>query len=313
MSGVGDQLNFYICNNKKLLRMDFRLSVFISVARNLNFTRAANELHVSQPAISRHIQELETAYQTQLFERSGGKIRLTPSGEVFLKHAEVIMENYKALKLEMNLLNENFAGELRVGASTTIAQYVLPPAIARFIAMYPDIRLSVITGNTEQIEQALTEHKIDVGLIEGKHRRHDLRYTHFKKDELVLVTNIRNKTADEVTVEDLSYLPLVLRETGSGTLEVLEEALAVHGKKLTQMNILLQLGSTESIKLFLENSASVFAIVSIAAVSRELMNNKMKVVEVTGLELEREFAFVTSLGAQNELQKCFVRFLMNNQ
>lgn len=290
--------------------MDFRLAVFVSVARNLNFTRAAGELHISQPAISRHIQELESAYKTQLFERSGSKIRLTAAGEVFLKHAEAIVDSYKALQLEMNLLSGNFTGELRVGASTTIAQYVLPPIIAKFISMFPDVKLTIISGNTEQIEQALEEHKIDIGLIEGSHRKHSLKYTPFERDELVLVTSTQNKIGEEVTVDELQVLPLVLRETGSGTLEVIEEALAMHGKKLSQMNILLQLGSTESIKLFLENSSSVFAIVSVAAVTKELVNNTLKVVEVAGLELEREFALVVAQGAHNEIQERFIQFLI---
>lgn len=293
--------------------MDFRLHVFISVARNLNFTRAANELHISQPAISRHIQELESAYKTQLFERLQGKVSLTPSGKIFLKHAETIIENYKTLKLEMNLLNGSFTGELRVGASTTIAQYVLPPVLAKFISMYPDIHLSVITGNTQQIEEALEDHKIDIGLIEGNQRKQTLKYIPFKKDELVLITNSKNNTADEITLEELTRLPLVLRETGSGTLNVIEEALATRGIKIETMNILFRLGSTESIKLFLENNKSIYAIVSIAAVTKELVHNTLKVVDITNLEFQREFAFVVTMGSQNEIQNTFMRFLSNNQ
>lgn len=293
--------------------MDFRLNVFISVARNLNFTRAADELHISQPAITRHIQELEATYKTQLFERSRGKISLTPSGKIFLKHAEAIIESYKALKLEMNLLNGNFTGELRVGASTTIAQYMLPPVLAKFISMYPDIHLSVITGNTQQIEEALEEHKIDIGLIEGNQRKQTLKYIPFKKDELVLITNCKNNTADEITLEELTRLPLVLRETGSGTLNVIEEALATRGIKMESMNILFQLGNTESIKLFLENNKSIYAIVSIAAVAKELVHNILKIVDITDLEFQREFAFVVAMGSQNEIQNTFMRFLSNNQ
>lgn len=293
--------------------MDFRLNVFVSVARSLNFTRAANELHISQPAISRHIQELESAYQTQLFNRLRGKISLTPSGEVFLKHAESIIESYKLLKLEMNLLNGNFTGKLKVGASTTIAQYILPPLLARFISAYPDIHLSVITGNTQQIEEALEEHRIDIGLIEGNHRKQSLRYLPFKKDELVLVTNIKNKTADEISIDELIRLPLLLRESGSGTLDVIEETLLAHGIKTDTMNVLFQLGNTESIKLFLENNSSVFAIVSIAAVAKELIQNTLKVIDLKDVEFHREFAFVLGLGSQNEIQNSFIRFLNANQ
>ncbi|MDR0431038.1 MAG: LysR family transcriptional regulator [Tannerellaceae bacterium] len=292
--------------------MDFRLSAFVSVAHNLNFTRAANELHISQPAISRHIQELETAYKTQLFDRSGSKVRLTHSGEVFLKYAEDILERYRTLRLEMNLMTGNFVGELRVGASTTIAQYVLPLILAKFITMFPDVRLTITSGNTEQVEQALEEHLIDVGLIEGSHRKRSFKYLPFAKDELVLVTNTKNNIADEVSVDELCVLPLVLRESGSGTLEVIERALTAHGKKVAQMNILLQLGSTESIKLFLENCPSVFAIVSVASVTKELLNNTLKVIEVTNLDLKRVFAFVVNQGINTDIQERFMQFLVRS-
>lgn len=290
--------------------MDFRLHVFISVAQHLSFTKAAGELHISQPAVSRHIQELESTYKVQLFERTGSKITLTAVGETFLKHAQEIMERYKALQLEMSLLTGHFSSELRVGASTTIAQYVLPRIIARFIALFPDMRFSLLTGNTLQIEEALENHQIDLGFIEGSHRKHSLKYTHFKKDELVLITSTKNKIEEEITLDELSVLPLVLREAGSGTLEVIERKLKTQGKVLAEMNILLHLGSTESIKLFLQNNASVFAIVSIAAVSKELINNELKVIEIKDLSLEREFAFVTTQGAYNEILERFKQFAL---
>ena len=292
--------------------MDFRLTVFISVARHLNFTRAADELRISQPAISRHIHELESAYKVQLFERTGNKVALTAAGEVFLKHAESILENYKALQVEMNLLSGNFSGELHVGASTTIAQYVLPPVIAKFISRFPDVKLTVTSGNSVQIEQALEEHRIDVGLIEGRHRNMSLRYIPFAKDELVLVTSVLNKVAEEMSLEELRLLPLVLRENGSGTLEVIEEALNAHGIKLSQMNVLLQLGSTESIKLFLANSPMVYAILSITSVTKELMNNVLKVVDVAGLDLEREFAVALPHGSHNDIRERFIRFMVQS-
>lgn len=109
---------------------DFRLRVFSSVAKNLSFTKASQELFISQPAITKHIQELETMYQTRLFERMGNKILLTDAGRLLLEHCEKILEDYGRLEYEMNLLRNEHTGELRLGASTTIAQYVLPPLLA---------------------------------------------------------------------------------------------------------------------------------------------------------------------------------------
>ena len=104
---------------------DFRLKVFQSVAKNLSFTKASQELFVSQPAITKHIQELETCYQTRLFDRQGSKISLTEAGELLLKHSEKILDDYKQLEYEMHLLHDEYIGELKLGASTTIAQYFI--------------------------------------------------------------------------------------------------------------------------------------------------------------------------------------------
>lgn len=292
--------------------MDFRLKVFISVAHNLNFTKAARELHISQPAISKHIQELETGYGVQLFERRGNRVSLTTAGELFLKHAETITESYHALKLDMNLQSGTFSGVLRIGASTTIAQYILPELIAKFIKRFADIRFTMYTGNSEQTEHELASHRIDVALVESSSRHSGMKYTHISKDELVMVTSTQNKIKNEVTIEQLKILPLVLRENGSGTLEVIEDVLLSHNLKLSQMNILLQLGSTESIKSFLLNCPSAYAIISVSGVAKELINNTLKIVDINEMIIEREFAFVTTQGAQNELAERFMQFVLKS-
>lgn len=113
--------------------MDFRLKVFHSVACNLSFTKASRELFISQPAISKHIHELEVQYKTPLFERTGSQIRLTRAGELLFSHTHSLLASYRQLDFEMNLLTNNFLGDLHLGASTTISQYVLPPVLALFI------------------------------------------------------------------------------------------------------------------------------------------------------------------------------------
>ena len=154
---------------------DFRLRVFSSVAKNLSFTKASQELFISQPAITKHIQELETMYQTRLFERMGNKILLTDAGRLLLEHCEKILEDYGRLEYEMNLLRNEHTGELRLGASTTIAQYVLPPLLARFIEKFPQVSLSLFSGNSSEVEKALQEHRIDLALVEGNTRQPNLK------------------------------------------------------------------------------------------------------------------------------------------
>lgn len=288
--------------------MDFRLNVFVEVARHLSFTKAARELFISQPAITKHIQELENIYKVQLFNRIGGKISLTPQGEIFLKHANEILAQYKLLANEMELVTEQFSGELKIGASTTIAQYLIAPLLADFIVRFPQVKVSLFTGNSEQIEDALENKKIDIGLVEGSRRSNHLKYSPLAKDELVLVTSSQNSIGESVAVTDIATLPLVLREVGSGTLEVIEKALLENGIKLSDLNILLHIGTTEGIKNFLKTSKNSYAIVSIISVLEELKNNDLKIVDIVGMEMLREFVFVTMQGGQNTRLERFMSF-----
>lgn len=126
---------------------DFRLRVFITAAKTLNFTKCAEQLFISQPAVSKHIGELESRYKVQLFERSGSRLALTEAGRVMLEHAERIADGYRRLQYEMDLFTDRLGGELKVGASTTIAQYVLPQVLARFTARFPEVKVSLASGN----------------------------------------------------------------------------------------------------------------------------------------------------------------------
>ena len=156
----------------------------------------------------------------------------------------------------MHLLHNQYTGKLRLGASTTIAQYVLPPMLGTFISKFPQVELSLLNGNTREMETALQDHRIDLALVEGVTRLPNLRYSPFLKDELVVVvrTGSRLPIADEITPEQLATIPLVLRERGSGTLDVFERAILRHNIKLSSLHVLMYLGSTESIKLFLEQT-----------------------------------------------------------
>lgn len=290
---------------------DFRLKVFRSVAKNLSFTKASQELFVSQPAITKHIQELEAAYQTRLFDRQGSRISLTESGNLLLEHCERILEDY--IEYEMHLLHNEYTGGLKLGASTTIAQYVLPPLLASFIGKFPQVSLSLLNGNSREIEAALQEHRIDLGFVEGVFRLPNIRYTTFLEDELVAVVRTGSKLAvgEEITPDELFHLPLVLRERGSGTLDVFERALQQHNIKLSSLQVLMYLGSTESIKLFLEHT-DCLGIVSVRSITRELYSGQLRVVEIKGMPMLRDFSFAQPQGQESGLAQVFMQFAMHN-
>jgi len=288
---------------------DFRLTVFYTVAKRLSFTKAAAELFVTQPAITKHIQELESQLGMALFDRRGNQISLTTAGNVLLRHAETIMGVYRQIEFDLNALKGQPGGRLRLGASSTIAQYVIPAVLARFQEHSPEVSLSLLSGNTDQIEQALLNNDIDLGLVEGRTHHSDIRYTPFVKDELVLVCRADHPLAgrDEITLDELKTVPIALRERGSGSLEVIEHALRGAGLRLNDLNLAMQLGSTEGIKTYLTNSIST-AFISIFAVQNELKNGILRVLDVAGLTIQRDFYSVQLQGVSEGLADTFMRF-----
>ena len=292
---------------------DFRLKVFKTVADRLSFTKAAAELLISQPAVTKQINELERLLGKPLFLRHGNRISLTDDGVRLLEYANRILALYGELRDAFVEEQGAFSGEIRLGASTTLSQYVLPGLLAKFRKLYPDVRVTLFNGNTEQIERQIADGKLDFGMIEGTASNPALHYELFMDDELVLVTSASNTsfTREEITAADLPALPLVIRENGSGTLDVLSRELSRHGLSLRQLHIEMQLGSTESIKHYLFYSDTC-AFVSVQAVLDELAANRLRVVEVGDMELVRRFSFVTAHGQRSRLTDLFKQFCLNH-
>jgi len=288
---------------------DFRLKVFHTVAKRLNFTKAADELCITQPAVSKHIREIENHFQLKLFDRNGTKIKLTEAGEIMLQYTNQIFTLYSNLEFELNTLTERHNGKLRIGASTTIAQYVLPPLLADFHKKFSDIQVTLMINNTEQIEQALQNKDIDFGIIEGQSKNTSFKYTEFIKDEIVLVANSNHPSAKKETIEldELLKTPLLIREPGSGTLEVIAHALKPFDIKISQLNTEMQLGSTESIKSYLLHS-NCMAFLSIHSILKELKNKEVAILDVNGLSIDRIFHFIQSHGEAEALPELFMKF-----
>ena len=288
---------------------DFRLKVFDTVAKRLNFTKAANELNITQPAVTKHIKEIELNLNIKLFERNGTKIKLTKAGEILLKYTEEIFAVYQKMEFEIGQLQEKQKGTLRLGASTTIAQYVLPPILAEFRKRFPEIQLSLVIQNSEKIEDLLANHKIDVGLIEAQIKNRTFHYFPFMKDEIVLVSRQNHpiSTKNNIKLDDLKHIPLVFREPGSGTLETIDLALKSKNIKLNELNIEIQLGSTESIKSYLLHSDAL-AFLSIQSILQELKNQTLTIIDIKNLVIERNFNFIIPEGEQSKLANLFIDF-----
>ncbi|MDB5136151.1 MAG: transcriptional regulator [Mucilaginibacter sp.] len=293
---------------------DFRLKVFYTVAKRLSFTRASAELFITQPAVTKHIHELEDQYKAKLFERKGNRINLTGAGKLLLSKAEKIFELYRDVEFEINALNKRKEGLLQIGTSTTIAQYIVAPLLARFRNKFPDVQLSLITGNTGQIEKALLAKEIEIAIIEGYSKNTEISYHEFLKDEIVLVCSSHHPLANRnlLKIEELKGIKFILREQGSGTLEVIDHALKKAGVNPSGLPVEIRLGNTESIKSYLLN-APCMAFLSIHAVVEEIKRGELKIIDVENLSIERSFYIITLQGKIAGLADLFFHFSQHSQ
>lgn len=285
---------------------DYRLKVFHTAATRLSFTKAAEELHISQPAVTKHIKEIENQLNTKLFDRKGTSIQLTQSGKTLYRYAEKIRNLYRDMEFEIGQINQQHKGKLIIGASTTVAQYILPEILAKFNTYYKDIKIELLTHNTEDISDLLKQGKIDLGIIEGESQSSYFDYKIFKLDEIVLVAKADHPLAHKnLVLKDLYTLNLILREQGSGTLEFIQNRLKEKGIHIDDLNTVMHLGSSESIKNYLLHS-DCMAFLSISTVLNELKYNSLTIIDIKNFSIERNFHFILPKGEQSELIRFFL-------
>lgn len=290
---------------------EFRLKVFVTAARTLSFSKCAAAMNITQPAVSRHIGEIEARYGVPLFTRGTSGVSLTKAGQLLLQHAGTLLSYYQKMDYDMDLLSQTGRGKLSIGASTTIAMYLLPQVLAAFMRRSGGTEVSMLSGNSENVEQWLRDGTVDIGFVENASRRPWLHYEHLLDDELVLVagTGGRYSSLESVTVAEFMALPMVLREKGSGTREIIEKALSIHGFGIGDMNVVVELSSTEAIKTFVRNSDSL-AVVSVIALHRELSEGSLRIVDIDGIDMPREFATVVRPGEFSGLNERFHGFVV---
>ena len=303
------------CSNRFMASLDhFRLVVFRTVAEQQSFRKAAEELYLTQPAVSLQIKALEEDIGVQLFDRTGTRIKLTEAGKILLEYSRQAQSLFVQAEHEIAALSGDHAGQLALGASTTIAQYVLPRLLGEFSRDYPRVHPTMISGNTEQIVEALEEQKIALGLIEGPARSRDVKTEPFLEDELVLIVSAAHEWAElkSISCSEIATASLLVRERGSGTRRVVEIALARHGVKLNSLRIVMELDSTEAIKSAVEAGLGI-GFVSRWAIAKDLrLDSSFQIVEVEGLCIKREFLLAFPAGPEAPgLAQEFRRFLLS--
>lgn len=291
---------------------NFRLKVFRTVARHLNFRRAADELSLTQPAVTQQIKALEGEYGVSLFDRAGGRIALTASGQILLPFAEKLKTISEEAFEAVAKVGGTHAGRLSIGASQTIGQYLLPNFIAEFLRQYPRVEITAISSNTDDIVESLTSQKIQVALVEGPTLRKDIKAEPFMEDHMVLVVPAGHEWAEhEIEVTDLKTAALLTRELGSGSRRVIEQALENAGFSKKELRATMALDSTEGLLSAVEAGLGV-AFVSRWAVRNQIALGSLRIVRIRGLKLSRMFSIAYPSGpAPRGNAGAFIRFILD--
>jgi DNA-binding transcriptional LysR family regulator len=287
------------------------LRIFAAVAERGGFSRAAASLHLSQPAVSKTVQELERQVGLALFDRSGRSPLLTDAGETLLARARELFGVERVAEEELGALRGLERGVLRVGASTTVATYFLPPLLARLHAEHPAVTLRVLSANTRNVMRRLLEGRLDIALVEGPVSHQRITVTTWRDDELVVIAPAAHRLVRKkrVTASDLAAEPFILREPGSGTRVVAEAALAEHG---VHPRATMQLGSTEAIKQAVAAGLGL-AVVSRAAAADQLALGYIAVVQLRGVTFRRELTELRLAGRSPSAAAAAFRELLGEQ
>jgi DNA-binding transcriptional LysR family regulator len=271
---------------------DRRLQVFYTVARLLSFTKAADALHMTQPAVTFQVRQLEEHFNTRLFDRTHNRVSLTDTGKTVFEYAERIFELYAEMENAVKQMTGDISAALTLGASTTIAEYMLPGLLGDFKSKYPELTIRLKVSNTEGIVSMVENNVIDLGVVEAPVSNKNLQVEVCQMDQLVVIVAPNHPLAgrQSVTIAELASMPFICREEGSGTREVIMDYITSQGLDKNALNLCMELGSPEAIKGAVQAGMGI-SILSRATVSKEL---KLGLLACINLDpaLDRPFSFV---------------------
>lgn len=269
--------------------MDFRrLEAFCNVYELKSFSKAGQNLFLSQPTISAHVAALEKELGVLLFDRLGRMILPTPAGEILYKYAVEAFGSLKSAKAEIQLLQDKIAGDLVIGGSTIPSYHFLPGLMARFMEQYPDVRLSLQVGDSEEVMARVQSGDLALGVVGAKNDSPELVFTPLVQDELVVVAapHLLNGSGRSVEPAQLAELPWVMREKGSGTRKALEQSLAEAGLEFSSLRVSVNVDSTHTALQFVKAGLGL-TITSRMAASELIESGVLVEIEVKGLSLQR--------------------------
>jgi len=271
---------------------DRRLQVFHTVARLLSFTKAAEALHMTQPAVTFQVRQLEEQFNTRLFDRTHNRISLTDAGKRVFEYADRIFKLYSEMENGVRELTGEISGALTIGASTTIAEYMLPTLLGDFNNRYPEVSIHLKVSNSEGIVSMVESNAIDLGVVESPVGNRNLVVETCKQDELVVIVPPGHGLAGlgTVTFDRILDFPFIAREEGSGTREVINDYLDQLPGCAAGLKVAMELGSPEAVKGAVEAGMGI-SVVSKATVQKELRLGTLVILKLDP-PLRRPFSFV---------------------
>lgn len=287
-----------------------QLQVFCVVAQHLNFTRAAEVLSLTQPAVTFHIRSLERQLHLRLFEVRGHKVYLTAAGELLLGQATGVLNAVSAIERSMREFAELQQGWLNLGTTNTIGNYVLPPILTRFHSSYPRIKLSLeIANTTARMERALLARELDLALVEGRIKSPEIEVIPFQRDELLVAAPVGHSfgARQEVEAERLVEEPFILREPDSGTRALTLETL---GPLAERIKVVLEMDSAEAIKRAVQAGMGI-TIISRAIIQAEVERGEIVALRLAGRRMERDFSLAyLRERVQSPAARAFLAFVL---
>lgn len=269
-----------------------QLKVFASVFKNKSFSKASEELYLTQPTISNHIKSLEDELECKLFDRLGRSIIPTKEAEVLYSHSVEIIEKANNLKEAIGKMKKDLAGKLLIGASTIPGVYLMPKMMKEFQKRYPSISFQILISDSKGIIDSISRHELLIGIVGAKLGDENIKYISFIEDELIVVAEPSLIKRDALRLKELTEFPVVIREEGSGTRKETERFLETKGLSFNDFKISGIFGSTDAIKQAVKAGLG-FSILSRFSVADEIKNNILSEVKLIDAEMKRRFYIAT--------------------
>ena len=267
------------------------LKIFVSVYKNKSFTRASEELNISQPTISEHIKNLEAALSCKLFDRLGRSIMPTSEADVLYPRALQLLDDLDQIHDEISAAGNGVKGKVVFGASTIPGTYILPRMACSFKNQHPDVVFEILIEDSGKIISMVLQHQLLCGIVGAKAASDKLDYLPLIEDELILVATKKVLNQKTVTLQKLTKIPYLQREAGSGTRQTFENYLEKNNIAASKLNIVASLGSTSAVKQAVKESLGA-SVISRIAVQEELDNNILQEISIRNMKMKRRFYLV---------------------